>query len=74
MPTWAVEARVTLVIDAQNSNEALRLAQQSVQSALWVEQCRFSRLWEVDYVDYVDEETVDPGAPYGGRLDRRVRG
>ena len=74
MPTWAVEARVTLVIDAQDGEEALRLAQQSVQGALWVEQYRFCRLWEVDYVDYVDEETVDPGAPYGGRLDRRVRG
>lgn len=71
MPVWAVEAMVMLVIEAQDGNEALRLAQQSVQGAMWVEQYRFCRLWEVNYVD---EETVDSGAPSGGRLDRRVRG
>lgn len=35
---WAVETRITLVIEAQDGNEALRLAQQSVQDAMWVEQ------------------------------------
>ena len=48
MPTYEVQVRVTLYIEADNADAALLFAQQLVQSAIWVRDYHWVRLQEAD--------------------------
>lgn len=65
MPTYEVVARVTLHIEAENADDALVLAKQSVQAAMWVEDYHWVRLQEVACEDQAD----GTDAPFGLRSD-----
>jgi hypothetical protein len=47
MQTYEVVARVRLIVDADNADKALALAQQAIQAARGVEEYRWVRLQEV---------------------------